>query len=128
MRNGSEHKASFYQFPNQLCAVTGTIGNFIFIYRLAILSVAGGGACITYTIVQKTTFTLPAPAHFIQVEQFHPRGIRRQSRTKSALNFSAFIGRLITKSKCDFIHPVILSDGPNLFRVIFTQSAVIFCL
>jgi len=30
MRNGSEHKASFYQFPNQLCAITGTIVKKIF--------------------------------------------------------------------------------------------------
>jgi hypothetical protein len=61
------------------------------------------------------TFPLPATPLFIQAEQFYPGEIRHRSRTKSALNLSAVSGRLITKSKCDFIHPVILSVAPTPF-------------
>ena len=80
-----------------------------------------------YTFVQTTLFRLPEPFHFIQNEWFYPGEIRRRSRTKSVLKFSAVSGRWNQKSELDFIHAVILSDGPTPFCVIFTQFFSPFC-
>jgi hypothetical protein len=123
MRDRSKHKTQCDSFSKWSCSLLEQSSiSFSSIVRSFYLKPVGG-ARITYTTVQKPAFPLPAPADFVQGEQFFRGTIRCRSRTKSILNISAISGRWNQKTELVFIHGGNFIGCPDPFCAIFTQSA-----